>query len=115
MNNDYEMTLKSSKIVILCSNREISCPFVHYSLNLTIEKFFGKCYYIFHSKRNLNYNEMEKFCLEKNLKIISIRTKEQARFIFNKILMEEINANRFEKSLKFFNKIETNTFIPSGK
>lgn len=114
MNNNYLLTLKASKIIIFCSKETISCPFINDSKNVTIEKFLGKCYYIFHSKKKVNFEEMKKFCLQRNLKIISITSKEQARFFFNKMIIKEFTENRkkSERSLKNFNKLKSEVFIP---
>lgn len=113
-NTNYLMTLKLSKIILVCSKEMISCPFIQNVQNLTIEKFLGKCYYIFHLNKYVNFDEMNKFCLSKNLSIISITSKEQARYFFNRIVIEKFKNidEKFENSLKKFIQIQNDIFLP---
>lgn len=110
--------LKYSKLYLLCSNVTLSCLNVGMPDYLTLEKFFGKCYYIFDLKRHLNYDEVEKFCLEKNLNMISISTKEQAHYIFNKIIFEKFKSYRHNNVIsdsKYMEGLKKETFIPLSK
>lgn len=116
INNDSVTTLRASKIMIVCSNEHFTCPLMEKSSNMTIEKFFGNCYYIFNMKeKKLNYAEMKNFCMKKNLTIVLITIKEQARFIFNKILMEKIQSEKKIKNHFRLWKFEKQIFIPLSR
>lgn len=108
---DSQLIMKSYKVIILCLNKTTSCQFIPNLKNLMVEKFLGKCYYIYDSKeKKLNFHEIENFCLKKNLNIISLSTKDQAVFIFNKILLKKY---KYEK--KSMENIYDDIFIPLSK
>lgn len=110
--------LKSNKLLLLCSNDKLSCPTIRNIQNVTLEKFMGKCYYLFNLKRSVNFDEMEKFCIKKNLKLVTLSSKEQARFIFNKIQTQKsknLKYKNYRNFYKIIEKISKETFIPISK
>lgn len=98
MNNDYTQTLKASKLVLICSNETLKCFQSNNQKDVSIEKYLGKCFYIFNSHKNLTYKKMENICHKMNLRPISISTREEARFIFNKIVMNEFSKKKQKNS-----------------
>lgn len=113
-----KMRIKSSEIMLLCSNETLTCPLIKSFEKMTIEKFLGKCYFIFNFiEQKLNYDEIRNYCLKKNLQILTISTIEQARFLFNKILIKKLqDIEKSEKKENLLIKdIEKEIFLPLSK
>lgn len=108
----YPLKLKSSHVFLICFNDKLACDKIQKD-NVKIIKFLKKCYYLYKSEKLLNYSEINDECLKENLNLISINEKDEARFIFNQIIIEkEINNTHEYKNLYQFNYHMNNTFIP---
>lgn len=119
LQQQYLYDLRTDKLFFLCSNENLLCSKIPESKNMKIEKFLGKCYYVFDSKQLVNFREMQNFCSEKTLETISLSSKDQAEFIFNIILVEKLKNVNFKNNKKNvydkWKNIQKETLLPLSK
>lgn len=113
--NVYLSSLKSRKTTLVCVDEKAICPNILNLKNTTVTKFLKKCFYIFNFKRKVDFFEMKEICLKNKLEIISLNSKDDSRFLFNKIFYETYNIFTQNKRMFEFEEFEKRISIPFCK
>lgn len=109
------LKLKSNKVLLICMEEETFCEKT-LGNDVTTVKFNKKCYFFMKTKQKLSYFQMKNECLKRKLSLITINEKEEARFIFNQIVIKKMTENSNKtKNLYELNYNINNTIIPFCK